>query len=312
MSELIDYARTAELVGARPPLLMIDRMEVDADAAHARALKNTSADEHHFAGHFPDMPVMPGVLQIAAMSQVAGAMLRRRNPDASDTVPWLTELGRVKFRNPVQPGDRLVVDVELVEESSPDAATFRARAHVGDTLTSQGSLSLRLVPTASLLTPPQGFMPAAPQYAESAEAPALDTIGIMRTIPHRFPFLLIDRALVLDWDQGRAVALKNVTGNEPFFAGSTLPIMPVYLQLEAAAQAGCALAMSSPAADGRIGYFMSVDTATFHGPVVPGDQLLIDLALVQRSRYGTAEGTVRVGGRVVTELALKFAMIERE
>ncbi|MBF0425772.1 MAG: 3-hydroxyacyl-ACP dehydratase FabZ [Magnetococcales bacterium] len=108
---------------------------------------------------------------------------------------------------------------------------------------------------------------------------------ILASLPHRYPFLLIDR--ILEAEPGkRIVAIKNVTFNEPHFTGHfpDNPVMPGVLILEAIAQAGALLACRTDpdAIKGRLVYFMAIDRARFRKPVVPGDQLRIEMTLLKR------------------------------
>jgi 3-hydroxyacyl-[acyl-carrier-protein] dehydratase len=107
---------------------------------------------------------------------------------------------------------------------------------------------------------------------------SIDIMRIMEMIPHRYPFLLIDRVIKVEKDV-MAVALKNVTINEGFFQGHFPrgPVMPGVLIIEAMAQAAAILVVSTlgPESEGKLVYFMSVDNARFRQPVVPGDQLVI-------------------------------------
>ncbi|MBF0165835.1 MAG: 3-hydroxyacyl-ACP dehydratase FabZ [Magnetococcales bacterium] len=131
---------------------------------------------------------------------------------------------------------------------------------------------------------------------------------ILKTLPHRYPFLLVDRVEEVVPGE-RLVALKNVTFNEPFFMGHfpDHPVMPGVLILEAMAQAGAMLAgyIDPVAVKGRLVYFMAIDKARFRKPVVPGDQLLLELTLLKRRReiwrFG---GVARVKGAVVAEAEL--------
>lgn len=132
-----------------------------------------------------------------------------------------------------------------------------------------------------------------------------DIRAIMQHLPHRFPFLLVDRILELVPDQ-RIKGLKNVTVNEPFFQGHFpgTPIMPGVLIIEAMAQAGGVLAMvSAPdAKEGTLMYFMGFDQVKFRKPVVPGDQLIIEVeVLKKRAKILKLAGTAKVDGQLVAE-----------
>lgn len=115
----------------------------------------------------------------------------------------------------------------------------------------------------------------------------IDILEILRLLPHRYPFVMIDRVLSMVADQ-EVVALKNVTINEPFFQGHFpgKPVMPGVLMLEGMAQAGCILAYcSEPENIGtKLLYFAGIDKARFRQPVGPGDQLIYKIRLVKKKR----------------------------
>jgi beta-hydroxyacyl-ACP dehydratase FabZ len=134
----------------------------------------------------------------------------------------------------------------------------------------------------------------------------LDVVAIERVLPHRFPFLMIDRVIEIDNDH--IVALKNVSANEPFFAGHFPghPIMPGVLQVEAMAQAGGVYALNILDAVNEpvppLIFFMGLDKVKFRKPVVPGDQLRIEVTPIRRG--GTVwklAGKALVEGAVVSE-----------
>ena len=138
---------------------------------------------------------------------------------------------------------------------------------------------------------------------------AFDAEEIMEMIPHRYPMLLIDR--VIDFEDGaRLRAVKNVTINEPFFQGHFpgKPIMPGVLILEAMAQASCVLAVggtSNASGTGGLYLLTGVKEAKFKRPVVPGDQLLIDVVFSRSKRnYAIFEATARVGDEVAATATL--------
>jgi len=141
-----------------------------------------------------------------------------------------------------------------------------------------------------------------------------DIRDIMSLLPHRYPFLLVDRVLEIVPDQ-RILAIKNVSINEPFFQGHfpTEPIMPGVLILEALAQAGGVLAFDSLPDEerGLPVYFMSMDKVKFRRPVVPGDQLILDVSVVKkRGRIIRLSGIARVDKQVVAEAELMATLGE--
>ena len=136
---------------------------------------------------------------------------------------------------------------------------------------------------------------------------------IMKFLPHRYPFLLVDRILELEADK-RIVGLKNVTVNEPFFPGHFpgAPVMPGVLIIEAMAQvAGVMIYRDLPDKEKKLIYFTGIENAKFRRPVLPGDQLRIEMELLnRRSNFGKVQGRVTVDGKLVTEAVVMFAIAD--
>lgn len=145
-------------------------------------------------------------------------------------------------------------------------------------------------------------------------ATSLDINEIMEILPHRYPFLLIDRVVELV-RMKRIVAIKNVTINEPFFQGHfpTYPIMPGVLMVEAMAQAGGVLLLTEvPDRDNKLMLFTGIDQARFPAPVVPGDQVRIEVEVLKWSRRGaTMRGNAYVDSKLVCEAEIKCLMVPR-
>ena len=141
----------------------------------------------------------------------------------------------------------------------------------------------------------------------------IDILGILDVLPHRYPFLLVDR--ILEMDDQRVLGLKNVTFNEPHFTGHFpgAPVMPGVLIVEAMAQAGAVMMLSGvPDRHGKLIYFTGIDKCRFRRPVVPGDQLLLEVRLVRRrARYAVMHGIARVGEESAAEAELSSAMVDR-
>lgn len=137
---------------------------------------------------------------------------------------------------------------------------------------------------------------------------------IAKIVPHRYPFLLIDRVIELE-EGKRAVAIKNVTINEPFFQGHfpDNPIMPGVLIIEALAQVGVVMALRVPTAEGKIVLFAGIDGVRFRRPVVPGDQLRLEVeTLWIRGPLGKMKGKATVNGEVAAEGEFMFSLADRD
>src|SRR5712692_4331634 len=132
---------------------------------------------------------------------------------------------------------------------------------------------------------------------------------IRRLLPHRYPFLLVDRIIEVSADGRRAVAIKNVTANEPFFQGHfpDNPIMPGVLIVEALAQAGGAALLGELARDGKLAMLAGIDRFRFRRPVVPGDTLRLEVELVKmRGPVGRVSARALVDGHVAAEGQITF------
>lgn len=141
----------------------------------------------------------------------------------------------------------------------------------------------------------------------------LDINEVMKILPHRYPFLMVDRIVDCLGDS-KCIAVKNVTINEPYFAGHFPghPIMPGVLQLEAMAQVSSVLMLRKPENSGKIGYFMSADSVKWRRPVFPGDTLFIETEIIKmRGSIGQTRARCLVNGEVVSEAELKFALMDR-
>ncbi len=138
----------------------------------------------------------------------------------------------------------------------------------------------------------------------------LDSVAIRKIIPHRYPFLLIDRVIELTPGQ-RAVAIKNVTANEAFFQGHfpDYPVMPGVLIVEAIAQTGAVAMLSQPGHEGQIALFAGIEKVRFKRQVVPGDTLRFEVELGQiRRNIGTGSGIATVDGEIACRGEFMFAL----
>jgi len=165
----------------------------------------------------------------------------------------------------------------------------------------------------------QTFAPP-PSPAQSSVKPVAEEDGcemnieqIMKLLPHRYPFLMVDRVAKIDGN--RIMGVKSVSMNEPFFQGHFPghPVMPGVLQLEAIAQVAGILLIRKAELAGQIAYFMSAENVKWRKPVVPGDTLIIDIELTKmRGKIGKAKGICKVRGDVVSEADVTFMLADAE
>ena len=139
----------------------------------------------------------------------------------------------------------------------------------------------------------------------------LDINTIQKILPHRYPFLLVDR--IIEVVENKVVGIKNVTINEPFFQGHFPghPIMPGVLIIEAMAQVGGVGALNMKVNIGKLAYFLSIDNARFRKPVVPGDVLRIEVDLLKvKLGIMKTRAVAKVDGETVAEAEMMFAFID--
>ena len=142
--------------------------------------------------------------------------------------------------------------------------------------------------------------------------PAIELRDILKILPHRYPFLLVDRILELEPGK-RAVAVKNVTANEPQFTGHfpDRPLMPGVLMVEAMAQVGGIVLLTIGGHEGKLAVFAGIDKVRFRRMVVPGDQLVMTAVLMKlRGTIGRMKVEARVDGHLVTDGELLFSLVD--
>ncbi len=140
---MIDIRGILDVLPHRYPLLLVDRI-LEMDGTRVLALKNVTFNEPHFQGHFPGVPVMPGVLIIEAMAQAAAVMTLGDVPDRHDKLIYFTGIDNCRFRRPVVPGDQLLLEVVVVKKRAR-FAVLKGTARVGDEMAAEAELSCAMV-----------------------------------------------------------------------------------------------------------------------------------------------------------------------
>ena len=169
-------------------------------------------------------------------------------------------------------------------------------------------------PPANEVKRPAPEPPKKPEASAASEVlpSVMDVNDIKRLLPHRYPFLMVDRVTRIEGQ--RIEAVKNVSINEPYFQGHFPghPIMPGVLQLEAIAQVAGILTLTLGKTSGKLAFFMSAESVKFRKPVHPGDQLVIDVELTKtRKNIGRAKGACLVNGEIVSQADVTFMLRDR-
>ena len=141
----------------------------------------------------------------------------------------------------------------------------------------------------------------------------LEIEDIKAILPHRYPFLLVDRIVELEPDK-RVVGIKNVASDERYFIAGPggRPVLPASILTEAMAQAGAVLILTKPENRSRLIYFMGIDRVRYRRPVTAGDTVILEAQVLRlRARMGSLQGVARVDGQVVCEGQMTFALAER-
>jgi len=138
----LDNVEIRDILPHRYPFLLVDRI-LEYDEQHIVGIKNVTVNEPHFLGHFPEFPVMPGVLIVEAMAQCAGVLVLKSMPDRHKKLVFLASVEEAKFRRPVLPGDQLRMDMKVVKWKST-VAKFSGKATVDGQLVAEATVMCKL------------------------------------------------------------------------------------------------------------------------------------------------------------------------
>lgn len=151
-----------------------------------------------------------------------------------------------------------------------------------------------------------------PSPFAAAPVRSLDALAVKKAIPHRYPFLLVDKIDVIQEDK-YCVGTKMVTVNEHFFEGHFpgQPVMPGVLIIESMAQTACAMLLSKGGFENKIAFFMGIDEAKFRAPVTPGCVLKHHIEILRLGRAGKFKGEAYVDGKLAAEATMTFALVDK-
>ena len=303
---VLGISRIKEILPYRYPMLLLDRACKESDTRYV-GIKNLSFNDLVFQGHFPAHAIYPGVMQVEAMEQLAELAVREQLDPSGKKDVYIKYLKGVKFRKPNFPGDRMQIEAEIEKIENGEAHMKCLTRNVSGVTCEAGTMILAV--REKVITPER--MPELFTALDKSENIAMDINKVMELTPHRFPFLLVDYVKSVEGDS--VVAVKNLTGSEPFFQGYTpdYPVLPGAVQSEIIAQAGGVYMLSRPEHKGKTPIFMSIQEAEFFHPIIPGDQLVCEVDIPPgKSRFGRGEGVIKVDGKVMSRTVMTFAIID--
>lgn len=305
MSErMISLAEIRDVLPCKDSFLFLDRVQ-QIDENHYIALKAVTITELHFIGHFPNHPIMPGVLEVEAIAQLGElAVWKRLDPERKYDL-YVKSLANVKFRRENNPGDRMLIDVQITNITDSEAS-LTATITNNSGVACQAEMTLGLREKEWDIAIPKLFN----EYDKCAESP-MDVNTIMSHIPHRFPFLFVDYVAKIDGCHFTGV--KNGTASDPAFRiyKDGYSVLSGSVHPEIVAQAGCVHMLTNEANKGKLAYFMGIDRTDFYGAVLPGDQMRLEVEIPDTTkRFGKGEGYLYVDDKVISKTNLTFAIVD--
>jgi len=297
MSEFLTCSAVTARLNLTAPWRLIDCAE-KIDETHLKGFKAFAVNEEFFVGHFPVHPIVPGVLHVEAIRQLCMSFAPGNVSD------WRVAcVEKVKFRRQVLPGDRMFIEAEKLE-SAEGTLKYKASCNTASGCCSEAIITFVAAGDSKETA---GFPEVLPEY-DRTDAIEMDTDSLMKLMPHRFPFLLVD--YIAKAEESQVTAIKNISANEPFFSCG-FDTVPEVLLCEIAAQSSCASVLSRPENAGKLGFFMAINSAVYHRQVRPGEQLRIVSDLPSgSSKFGRGTGKIYSGNELVFEITLMFAIVD--
>ena len=288
--KIIDANALRKIIPCCPSMVLLDKVYLESETK-AIGQKCVTMNDLVFLGHFPGHPILPGVLVLEAVAQLAEVLLGDKlNPGGTGDF-YVKEY--------------LVFEVNVTSIGS-DSAEFEAVVtnSAGVACNAQGTVSVR--PKVKDETPILTFN----EFDKGANC-IMSIPEIQSLIPHRFPFLLVDYVCKLEGSH--VTAVKNLTQGEAIFRtyNDGYSVLMGAVQSEIAAQAGAIYMLSSEEKKGKIAYFMGIEKTEMFAPVLPGQQLRIEIDMPDtKSKFGRGNGAVYVGDKVVAATSMLFAIVD--
>ena len=293
------------ILPVRQDYMMLDRVKI-VDENTLVGWRNLTIGDSVFQGHFPGHPILPGVLQVEAIAQLAEiGVWERLDPDRTRDI-YVKSIRNVKFRRPNAPGDRCLIEV-TVNSVGNDEANLTATVKNNGGVACQAEMVMAVRDRVSELPEPPPFSPI-----DKTDTMPLDVNGIMGIIPHRYPFLYAD--YVASLEETRVTAVKNLSSCEASIReySDGYMVLANSIQPEIISESGAILLLGNENNKNKLAFFMGIESAEFREPVFPGDQLVMTLELPTFTRrFGKGTGNLAVGGRIVTELSMAFALVDK-
>jgi len=308
MNNLLGITEIKELVPQRYPFLMLDRVQLGEETTELTAIKNVTTNESQFCGHFPDNPIMPGVLQLEAMYQAATIALKKSTSNSGLVI--LKTVKKTRFKNPVKPGDQMVIVVKIsnVSEGGCDVS---GSCKVNGKVSCQATFSLAYQNADDLQ--PKSLTSEYKSDLFDEQELVFNSSNIASFLPHRFPFHYIDNVIYND-DDSRIIGQKLFSANEPFAGYSANgAFAPNIMLLETVAQLGCVKLLSQEQHKGKLGLFLSIENAEIKRQAIPGDLITFDVTFLYfKSVMGKATGIISCGEEVIATMDIAFALVAQE